>query len=340
MNPLGQLVLARIKEFFREPGAVFWTFGFPLLVAVVLGLAFRHGGTPKLPVVVLEGQFQEERVSLLAGDGRFVVSGATAAEADALFRRGAAVLAVGGGTPVSYLYDPQHDQAGRARQLVDEVLQSAAGRVNPLGTVDETVSATGARYIDFLIPGLLGFNIMSSSLWGMAWPIVQTRRRKLLKRLAATPMYRSHYLLAFILARLLFVLAEVVTLVLFARLVFNVQVQGSFVILCLFSTLAAMSFAGLGLLAASRTESAETTSGIVNLIVFPMMLLSGVFFSYAHYPDWLQPVISALPLTLFNDGLRGIFNGVSPLDLLWPTIILIVYGLLSFLAALRLFRWM
>jgi ABC-2 type transport system permease protein len=340
MSPLKQLVWARLKQFFREPGAVFWTFGFPLLVAVVLGLAFRHGGTPKVPVVVLAGQLQSERIGLLAQDGRFMVTGCEIEEVDELFRRGKTVLAVGGDIPISYLFDPQHDDASRARQLVDEVLQSAAGRVNPLATADEKVTASGARYIDFLIPGLLGFNIMSSSLWGMAWPIVQTRRRKLLKRLAATPMYRSHYLLSFILARLAFVLAEVVTLVLFAWLVFDVQVQGSFLILCVFSVLGAMSFAGFGLLAASRTESAETTSGVVNLIVFPMMLLSGVFFSYAHYPDWMQPFIGALPLTLFNDGLRGIFNGVSPVELLWPLLVLGLYGLVTFLSALRLFKWM
>ncbi|MFH1533158.1 MAG: ABC transporter permease [Pseudomonadota bacterium] len=223
---------------------------------------------------------------------------------------------------------------------MDDLLQRAAGRTDPLPAEDREVSAPGSRYIDFLIPGLLGFNIMNSSLWGIGWAIVQTRRRKLLTRLVATPMRRSHYLLSHIFARLTFLVIEVAALVVFARLVFQVEVRGGVGPLALFTVLGAMSFAGFGLLVASRTENAETVSGLVNLTTFPQMLLSGVFFSSAHFPDWLQPVCRALPLTAFIDGLRGIFGGAPPGEILVSAAVLAAYGLVSFLLALKLFRWM
>lgn len=339
-RPLLHLTVARLREKFREPAAIFWTFGFPLVLAFALGLAFRQGSPQKIPVVVLEGPAQEARLERIGDDPRFRTAAAVEGDLPELFRRGEAVLAVGGGPGLVYHFDPKHDEAQAARREVDDMLQRAAGRVDPLPAEDQEISRPGSRYIDFLIPGLLGFNIMSSSLWGIGWIIVQTRRRKLLKRLVATPMRRSHYLLSHIFARLTFLAIEVAALVIFARLVFQVELRGGVLPLALFTTLGAMSFAGFGLLVASRTENAETVSGFVNLTTFPQMLLSGVFFSYAHFPEWLQPLCKALPLTAFIDGLRGIFGGAPPGEILVSAAVLAAYGLVSFLLALKLFRWM
>ena len=339
-RPLLQLTVARLREKFREPASIFWTFGFPLILAFALGLAFRQGSPQTIPVVVLEGPAQAERLARIGDDPRFHVAAATEDDLPERFRRGEAVLAVGGGPGVVYHFDPAHDEARAARREVDDLLQRAAGRADALVAEDREVSTPGSRYIDFLIPGLLGFNIMSSSLWGIGWVIVQTRRRKLLKRLVATPMRRSHYLLSHIFARLAFLAIEVAALVIFARLVFQVELRGGMIPLALFTVLGAMSFAGFGLLVASRTENAETVSGLVNLVTFPQMLLSGVFFSHAHFPEWLQPVCRALPLTAFIDGLRALFGGAPPGEILLPALVLAAYGLVSFLAALRLFRWM
>ena len=248
-------------------------------------------------------------------------------------------MGIGGGADASYWYDPDHEEALSARRQVDDLLQRRAGRKDPLPIVDHEVRILGSRYVDFLIPGLLGFNIMSSSLWSLGWNIVQTRRRKLLKRIAATPMRHSHYLLSHLLARLVFLVTEVSVLVIFAWAVFDVRVQGSLLAMGLFTLLGAMSFAGFGLLVASRTDRAETVSGLINLIMFPMMILSGVFFSHAHYPDWMQPLIKALPLTAFNDGLRAVFTGQDISALLLPACLLGGYGLLTFILALRLFKW-
>ncbi len=339
-RPLLHLTVARLREKFREPAAIFWTFGFPLVLAFALGLAFRQGSPQKIPVVVLDGPAQEARLERIGDDPRFRT--ATAAEDDLpeIFRRGEAVLAVGGAPGVVYHFDPKHDEALTARRDVDDLLQRAAGRTDALVVEDLEISTPGSRYIDFLIPGLLGFNIMSSSLWGIGWIIVQTRRRKLLKRLVATPMRKSHYLLSHIFARLTFLFIEVAALVVFARLVFQVEVRGGVLPLALFTVLGAMCFAGFGLLVASRTENAESVSGLVNLMTFPQMLLSGVFFSYTHFPEWLQPLCRVLPLTAFIDGLRGIFGGAPPSEVLLSTAILGVYGLVSFLLALKLFKWM
>ncbi|MBM4371854.1 MAG: ABC transporter permease [Deltaproteobacteria bacterium] len=340
MNPLVQLTLARLREFLREPAAIFWTFGFPILLAFVLGLAFRQGPPQRIPVAVLSGPAQEPRLDLLQGDGRFHASPASPEELPELFRKGEAVLAVGGGEALEYRFDPAHAEAVAARRDVDDLLQRAAGRRDALSVEDLPVETPGSLYIEFLVPGLLGFNIMSSSLWGIGWHIVQTRKRRLLKRLVATPMRRSHYLLSHILSRLAFLAAEAVALLAFAALVFQVEVRGGLVAFSLFTLLGAMTFAGFGLLVASRTENVETVSGLVNLLVFPQMLLSGVFFSWAHFPEWLQPLCRALPLTLFNDGLRGLLGGAPAGDLLLPALALAAYGVTSFALALRLFRWL
>jgi ABC-2 type transport system permease protein len=339
-RPLLHLTIARLREKFREPAAIFWTFGFPLVLAFALGLAFRQGSPQKIPVVILDGPAQEARLERIGDDPRFRTTKATEDALPELFRRGEAVLAVGGAPGVVYHFDPKHDEALAARRDVDDLLQRAAGRIDALATEDREISTPGSRYIDFLIPGLLGFNIMSSSLWGIGWIIVQTRRRKLLKRLVATPMRKSHYLLSHIFARLTFLFIEVAALVVVARLVFQVEVRGGVLPLALFTVLGAMCFAGFGLLVASRTENAESVSGLVNLMTFPQMLLSGVFFSYAHFPEWLQPLCRALPLTSFIDGLRGIFGGAPPGEILLSAAVLGVYGLVSFLLALKLFKWM
>jgi ABC-type multidrug transport system permease subunit len=339
MSPLLQLVLARFREGMREPGTLFWVFGFPILMTLGLGIAFREGTGRKLPVAVTRGPEQASRAARLEQDGRFLVLRVEATELDDRFRKGEAVLAVNGFTPVEYRFDPVHEEAAMARQQVDALLQAAAGRTDPLPSRNLEITAPGSRYIDFFVPGLLGMNIMSSSLWGIGWTIVQTRRRKLLKRLVATPMRRSHYLLSHVLSRLVFLTLEVGVTLTFAALVFEVEVRGSLMVLCLFALLGAVSFSGLGLLTASRTESAETVSGLINALMFPMMLLSGVFFSSSHFPGWMQPFIHALPLTLFNDGLRSVFGGGPLVELAVPAIALAALGAISFVLSLRWFRW-
>ncbi|HEX4510787.1 MAG TPA: ABC transporter permease, partial [Burkholderiaceae bacterium] len=282
-SPLFALTMARIREFVREPGAVFWTFGFPLLITVALGIAFRDQGPPRQVVAVVEGPRAAELAASLRADPLLAVEVLPPDVAAARLRAATVLLTVDGGAnaaaPVVYTFDPGHPDARGARRTVDDRLQHQAGRHDPLATRDQTTLARGGRYVDWMVPGLLGMQLLSGALWGTAWTIVNARQRRLLKRLAATPMRRRHYLLSFRLAGLLFVPLQVVVLFVFARLVFHCQIQGSLLAVLALSLFGSWSFAGLGLICAARAQNSETANGLVNLVTLPMYVLCGVFFS-------------------------------------------------------------
>lgn len=341
MSPLWELVLARLREFFREPAAIFWTYGFPTVLALALGIAFSGGTDGKaVPVAVLEGPHQAARVQALKGDPGLNVLSLSEPEALRLFEGARIVLAVGGTDDARYLFDPTNPEADATRRRVDDLLQRAAGRSDALLTRVDPVDSPGSRYIDFLVPGLIGMNIMSSSMWGIGYALVEARKRKLLKRLAATPMRRSHFVGSFLIARMVFLVTEVAAILVFAVLVFDLKVQGSVLAAALLAVAGAMAFAGLGLLASSRTTSTETVSGLMNLIMLPMFVLSGVFFSASHFPDWMQPFIRPLPLTLLNDGLRAVINeGAGLGDIALPLFALAGGAVATLTAGLRWFRW-
>jgi ABC-type multidrug transport system permease subunit len=340
---LYQLTLARVREAVREPGVLFWVFGFPILLSVGLGLAFRGRGPEPVVVGLLDGPGAAEVEHALGAAG-IKVERVDEARARTRLRSGkVALVIVPGATaeaPLTYRYDPKPAEARLARAAVDDVLQRAAGRRDPRAVRDAPVTERGSRYIDFLIPGLLGMNLMSGSMWGIGWVIVNMRVRKLLKRLLATPMRRRDLLLAQAIARTGSVPLEVGALLVFARLAFDVRVTGSWVALAVMSVAGALAFAGLAILVASRAQNTETVSGLMNLVMMPMFVLSGVFFSAAHFPDVLQPALSLLPLTALNDGLRAIMvDGAGFGAVARPLAILCAWGLASFGVGLRIFRW-
>jgi len=220
------------------------------------------------------------------------------------------------------------------------VLQRAKGRADVVSVGEEKITEAGARYVDFLVPGLIGMNMMGSGLWGLGFTVVIARSRKLLKRFAATPMRRSHYLLSFMLSRLVFLVLEVAAVIVFAWLAFGFTVRGSWVELTLISVLGGFTFSGIGLLVAARPTTIEGVSGLMNFIMLPMWLLSGTFFSSERFPQVLQPFIKALPLTALNNILRSVMNEGASLSSNWiPITVLLVWCLVSFVVALRIFRW-
>ncbi len=245
----------------------------------------------------------------------------------------------GDGAPL-YRYDPTRPDARTARVEADDALQAAAGRRDVLRTQDSYVREQGSRYIDFLLPGLIGMNLMSTGMWGVGFTVVNARVRKLLKRLIATPMRKSEYLLSQFLSRLVFLCLEVGVLVAFGWIVFDVRVNGSIGTLALLCVVGGFSFSGIGILAASRARSIEAISGIMNLVMMPMWLCSGVFFSYERFPDAVKPLIRALPLTALNDALRAVMNDAAPVGkIALPMVVLMAWGAVSFVVALRIFRW-
>ena len=335
-----QLALARMREFYREPEAVFWVFGFPIVLAFALGLAFRNTGPGELQVGVSPGLGDSALAATLDSSPRLVATVLDSATGRQRLRTGRIALLIVPGDPVVYRYDTTRTESGLARLEVDDVLQRARGRQDLIAIRDDRDTAPGSRYIDFLIPGLLGMNLLGSGIWGVGFSVVQARQKKLLKRYMATPMRRSHYLLSFILSRLVFLILEVVALVGFGWLLFGVAVRGSFLTLAGVTILGAFAFAGLGLLVASRAKTIEGVSGLMNLVMLPMWILSGTFFSYSRFPDAMIPFVKALPLTALNDVLRAVMiDGEAVTALGAPIAIVGAWGAVSFVIALKIFRW-
>lgn len=339
-----QLTLVRFREFIREPEAVFWTFIFPILLAAGLGIAFRQRGPDKIQVgVVTTAAGSAAMVESLKRDSTLVVESFDDSAGARALRTGKIALLVLPATArdsVHYVYDPGRSEAVNARVVVDRAVQVGAGRLDPVRASDSYVTEPGSRYIDFLIPGLLGMNLMGSSIWGLGFAIVTARSKKLLKRLMATPMSRSQYLLSFMCSRLVFLLLEIVTLLGFGHYAFGVPLRGSLGTLLLICVLAAISFGGLGLLSASRARTTEAVSGIMNFIMLPMWIFSGVFFSAANFPQVVQPFIRLLPLTAVNDALRAnMLEGATFASVTPEMTVILVWGVVTFFAALKLFRW-
>ncbi len=330
----------RWRVFYREPGAMFWTFGFPILLAIALGIAFRNRPPEPVEVAVERGAGSDAIASALAADHDVRSKTLAPDEAAQALRTGKVALVVVAGVPRSYRFDPTRPEGRLARVIVDDVLQRADGRRDPTVTADALVSDPGSRYIDFLLPGLIGMGLMSSGLWGVGYTIVDMRTRKLIKRLVATPMKKRDFLLAFVLVRGLFLVVELPVLIGFGNLVFGVPLRGSVALVLAIATLGSLMFAGIGVLVASRAENTQTMNGLVNLVTLPMFVASGSFFSSSRFPAAVQPVLRVLPLTALNDALRAVMlEGAGPAQIAVPIAIMLGWGVVSFALALRIFRW-
>jgi ABC-2 type transport system permease protein len=349
MSPLWQLTIARVREFYREPAAVFWVYGFPLLMAVALGVAFRERPVEKLIIEVMPDASDpgsaKALVETLNADARLQAREGSGDDWKKRLSGGKTNLVIfisagTAGTPSYEFWDePNRAESVLARNAVENVLIRDASAKRP-AIVDHHLEEAGSRYIDFLIPGLLGMNLMGGGLFGVGFVIVDMRVRKLLKRFLATPMRQSDFLLSIMFSRLIFTVPEVLLLLTFGYLVFDVKIQGNLLALFFIIILGAACFGGLGLLIACRAKTIETVSGLMNLAMLPMWVLSGVFFSWERFPEAMHPFIQALPLTALNDALRAIMlEGKSLVDVWRPIAVLAAWGGISYAIALRYFRW-
>jgi ABC transporter DrrB family efflux protein len=336
-SSLYQLTMVRFRLFLREPEAIFWIFVFPILLAVGLGIAFRNRPADVFQVGATTAQLTQ---ALAADKG---LTAATMNQADgtrALATGSILLLVIETPDGVSYKYDDTNPDARTARMVADRAIQTAAGRREAVHVENQLVHETGSRYIDFVVPGLLGMNLMGSAIWGMGFSIVESRQKKLLKRLVASPMPRWQYLASYLLSRLSMLVIEVVGFLGFARLVFGVPFRGSMWQLGLLCVLTSLAFSALGLLVASRAKTMEAASGLMNLVMLPMWILSGVFFSATRFPGVIQPVVRALPLTAAIEALRG--NMLQGTNLGQQTVqigILLAWLVVAFAISLRIFRW-
>jgi ABC-2 type transport system permease protein len=337
LSSLYQLTMVRFRLFLREPEAIFWIFIFPILLAMGLGIAFRNRPADVLQVGATTTQLTQS----LATD-----KGLTASVMDEstgtheLATGSILLLAIQTPNGVTYQYDDTNPDARTARLLVDRAIQTAAGRHEEVHAENRLVHEAGARYIDFVVPGLLGMNLMGSAIWGLGFAIVEARQKKLLKRLVASPMPRWQYLASFLLSRLAMLVVEVVAFLGFARLVFGVPFRGSLWQLAFLCVLTSLAFSAVGLLVSSRAKTMEAASGLMNLVMLPMWILSGVFFSATRFPAVIQPVVRALPLTAAIDALRGnMLQGMNLGQLVAPMGILLAWLVVPFVVSLRIFRW-
>ena len=338
---LVQLSLVRLRNFFREPGALFWSFGFPLLLSVALAIAFRNRPAEPVDVAIETSSEAAEPVrAALEKSPEVNVKRMSPEEAQAALRTGKVSLVIVPGAPRTYRFDPTRPESRLARLVVDDVLQRADGRVDVTAVAETRVTEPGSRYIDFLIPGLVGLGLMQGGLWGLGYTLVDMRTRKLIKRLMATPMRKIDFLLSFLVMRGAFLLFELPILLGFGYLAFDVPIRGSLALLTLITILGSLAFGGIGLLVASRADNVQTVSGLINLVSMPMFLASGTFFSSARFPEAVQPVVKILPLTALNDALRAVMlEGAGLRGVLSQLSILVVWAIVSMGVALRIFRF-
>jgi ABC-type multidrug transport system permease subunit len=348
--PVWQLVLSRLREFLREPEAVFWVYGFPILMTVGLGIAFKSRPIERSSVVIIDGPAAAATKDALTASetpDRFDVEILSAEEARRELRTARTDVVVeptgaADGTRPQYTYqfDPTRSDSVLARKAVDDQLQRAAGRTDVADVKLVEIDEPGGRYIDFLVPGLLGMSLMGGGLWGVGFVTVDMRVRKLLKRFLATPMKPTDFLLGIMISRMIFMIPEVLALLVFARFAFGVMNHGSTLAVTFLILLGAVMFSGIGLLAASRAKTIEAVSGIMNLVMVPMWIFSGIFFSPDRFPDAVQPFIQALPLTPLISTLRSVMlEGATLTELVVPISVMTAWSAVSFVLALKLFRW-
>jgi ABC-2 type transport system permease protein len=342
-NSLWQLVTVRFKEYTREPEALFWSFGFPILLALGLGIAFRAKPADVVHVAVANnGPRGQPLATAIRRDPGLSVELLTPDSAATALRTGRVALVVtpNGVDGVQYQYDDTRPDARTARLMVNDAVQRGAGRGDVLPIAERHVRERGSRYIDFVVPGLLGMTIMGGGIWGLGYSIVDQRRKNLLKRLVATPMSRAEYLGSYVISRLVMLTIEVVVLLGFSIALFDVPMRGSWLSIATIIVVSALAFGGFGLLIASRSKTIEGVSGLMNLSMLPMWVLSGVFFSSENFPHVVQPFIKALPLTATNDALRASMLHGDALVTLWPQMaVLGTWLIVCFAIALKIFRW-
>ncbi|MEM7454987.1 MAG: ABC transporter permease [Planctomycetota bacterium] len=317
---------------------------FPVLMVVVLGIAFRNTTTETFEVDIVDGPYAELTLEKLTDEERLIATIVTEDEARRRLRTGKSSLMItaadGALSEVEYQFDEARPGSAQARDIADRQLQMAMGRTDVIRTKDVQFDEPGGRYIDFLVPGLLGMSLMGGGLWGVGFAIVDMRIRKLLKRFMATPMRRSHFLIGMSLSRLVYMIPQILILLLFSYFVFGVPIYGNIGTLIVLIFLGASVFSAIGLLVAARAKTIETVSGLMNLVMLPMYTLCGIFFSYERFPEFLHPIIEWLPLTPVINSIRAVMLDGKTLASQWPEIgIMIVWTIVPLIVALAIFRW-
>ncbi len=373
LGQLWQLISALFREIIREPGVLFWGILFPILMSLGLGLAFTKKADVIRKVAIInisENSAEGSEISSVAGflqknceknssagqgswHWKYVIKDEKLGNSIFLFynmqwddairflKRGTInVLLLGKGDSVEYHFDPMNPDAQLTYLKLSTIVGNGVIQSFRSNTEIKPLTVTGTRYIDFLVPGLIAMGVMMSSMWGISYGIIEKRSKKLLRRLVATPMKKSYFLIALITVRIAMNFIESFVLFLFALFAFKMNIQGNISALILMFLAGNIAFAGIAVFVSSHTSNTEVGNGLINFVVFPMMVLSGIFFSYQNFPEWSLPVIKNLPLTMLTDGIRSIFNeGAGFHEVTIPILILLAIGTLFFSVGLKIFKW-
>jgi ABC-type multidrug transport system permease subunit len=344
-HPLVQLFLARFREFIRTPEAVFWGYGFPLVMVTALGLAFRSEPVQPAIVMIEDGPGADAAATALSDPALFRVLRGSADDCRRQLRSGKVEVVLvtarmESESGVGFRCDETRPGSLAARDRVNDALQRAAGRLDPLSVKTEKITEPGSRYIDFLVPGLIGMGLMGGGVWGVGYAIVDMRIRQVLKRFLGTPMKKHHFVAAMMASRMVFMFPEIITILLISRFMFDVSSHGGYLPVMVIVVLGAFQFASIGLAIASRARTLEAVGGLMNLTMVPMWIGSGIFFSSERFPDAVQPLIRLLPLTPVITSLRQVMQEGAGMAAIAPNLALMaVWSGVCFVVALKIFRW-
>ncbi len=338
-----ELVLMELKSFYRNPGIIFWAFGFPLLMAGVLGSAFSN----KKDSIRKIGIIGENSIALVSqyqmipipenSFSQFEFISISQDDAIKKMKRGELHLYLESAkNDLIYYFDPSNSESYQSYLLVERLLNKSD---IPSGKII-SINTKGSRYVDFLIPGLLALGIMNSCIWGSGWTLIEFRIKKLMRRMMATPLPKWIFLMSHVFTRFILSGLEFVFLIIFSYFMYDVHIQGSYlaIIVCFFS--GNFAFSGIAILFSSRAASTQVANGLINLVTFPMTICSGVFFSYHNFPEAAEKIIQYFPLTLIADSIRSIYNeGAQLSDVAIPAIILNIIGTVFFTLGLKVYKW-
>ena len=371
IRQLWQLILAYSREITREPGVLFWGIAFPILMSLGLGLAFTKKPDVVRKVAVIahdkpsinnslslsdflerncernpsdekdEYKWKYEIKDDKLGNSTFLFYPMDWDKAMELLKRGTINLILNENDGLTeYHFDPMNSDAELTYLKLSGVIGSGVVLAKGSNSEIKPLTITGTRYIDFLVPGLITMGVMMSTMWGISYGIIEKRSKKLLRRLVATPMKKSYFLIALITVRIAMNFIEALVLLLFSIIAFNMTIQGSIAAMIIMFLAGNIAFAGIAVFFSSHTSNTEVGNGLINAVVMPMMILSGIFFSYNNFPGWSIPVIQKLPLTMLTDGIRSVFNeGAGFSEVALPILILSATGIIFFAAGLKIFKW-
>ena len=356
-----RLTRAWLLSIVRDRATIFWMFVMPLLFIVIFGLAFGRADTGSYriglavdestpagrtlveafrsvkPFQVSIGSVENELAKLRTGDRYAVVTMAPAPSASIPAGAGTA------GTVLVY-YDPSRGAAAQivlpiVRQVVDQVDSGLADRPPLLAVEERSVRSDSLRFIDFFLPGVVGFSIMQSGMFA-AIPLVQLRSARVLKRFSATPLPRWAVLASQGAARLLLAAAQTAVLLLAGRLLYQVHISANWPGMAGFVLLGGAVFLCLGFAVSGLAPTDEAVPALVQVVSFPMMFLAGVFWPIETFPGFIQPLSRVLPLTFLADGLRQTMVHGAALNPLWlDYLVLLGWLAVAAVLAVRFFKW-